>query len=136
VPKRHSQTKDKQLAKLNLARLVRKREMDQAFNMKEFAVLADISYSQARTWFRKPGFPAIGGYVFWADFVVWRQSHSGLSGFLEQSRHSIVIPTFDSALSSPRQRASAKQSGEATFQSKSGHVFTGKCAQILRDAGC
>lgn len=128
--------KDKQLAKMKLARLVRKREIDQAFNIKEFAVLADISYSQARSWFRKPGFPSIGGLVFWADFVIWRQSHSGLTGFLEQSRQVKVTPTFDSDISSPRQRASATQSSETTFQSKSGHVFTGKAAQILREAGC
>lgn len=128
--------KDKQLAKMKLARLVRKREIDQAFNIKEFAVLADISYSQARSWFRMPGFPSIGGLVFWADFVIWRQSHSGLVGFLEQSRQSTVTRTSDSGQSSLPLLASTKQSNANTFQGKSGFVFTGKAAQLLREAGC
>jgi hypothetical protein len=48
--------------------------------------LAGISYSQARHWFLLPGFPAIGGFVFWSDFVTWRQAHSGLTELLEQVR--------------------------------------------------
>ena len=40
-------------------------------NTKEFAVLAGISYSLAREWFRMPGFPVVGSVVFWDDFVFW-----------------------------------------------------------------
>jgi len=69
-------TKDKQLRgiKIQAARL--KRDLDQALNAKEFAVLAGISYSVAREWFHLPGFPAVRGMVFWGDFVLWRRSQN------------------------------------------------------------
>ena len=45
-------------------------------DIKEFAVLAGVSYSVAREWFHLPGFPALLGKVFWADFVLWRRSQN------------------------------------------------------------
>src|SRR5207249_6165329 len=53
-----------------------KRDSDQALNIKEFAVLAGVSYSVAREWFHLPGFPALLGKVFWGDFVLWRRSQN------------------------------------------------------------
>src|SRR3989442_1629239 len=55
-----------------------KRDLDQALNVKEFAVLAGVSYSVAREWFHLPGFPAVLGKVFWGDFVLWRRTRNGL----------------------------------------------------------
>ena len=71
-------TQDKQLAHLNFDQVAEKRRRDQALNTKELAVLAGISYSTARAWFRQPGFPAFRGYVFWQDFVQWRTAKNGL----------------------------------------------------------
>ena len=70
--------REKQLVNVELARVVEKRRLDQALNTKEFAVLAGISYSTARAWFRQPGFPAFSGVVFWQDFVRWRSAKTGL----------------------------------------------------------
>jgi len=70
---------DKQLFGISLEAVVQKRTLDQALNAKEFAVLAGISYSAARTWFRRPGFPVVGGVVFWQDFVEWRKHQTGLN---------------------------------------------------------
>jgi hypothetical protein len=53
--------------------------LDQALNAKEFAVLAGVSYSAARSWFRMPGFPVLRGVVFWQDFVQWRSAQNGVS---------------------------------------------------------
>lgn len=64
---------DKQLCGVSLDAVVEKRRLDQALNAKEFAVLAGISYSSARAWFRLPGFPVVRGVVFWEDFVQWRR---------------------------------------------------------------
>jgi hypothetical protein len=61
-------TQDKQLHRVSLDRVVEKRRLGQALNAKEFAVLAGISYSAAREWFRLPGFPVFRGFVFWQDF--------------------------------------------------------------------
>ena len=69
-------TRDKQLLNVELAQVIEKRRLDQALNAKEFAVLAGISYSAARAWFRRPGFPAFCGVVFWQDFVQWRNAHT------------------------------------------------------------
>lgn len=71
-------TKDKQLLSINLTQVLEKRRLDQALNTKEFAILAGISYSTARDWFRQPGFPAFRGYVFWQDFAQWRTAKNGL----------------------------------------------------------
>ena len=52
---------NKQLSGLNLQEVLEKRRLDQALNAKDFAVLAGISYSTAREWFRLPGFPVLRG---------------------------------------------------------------------------
>jgi hypothetical protein len=69
-------TRDKQLRGISVQIVRLKRDLDQALNMKEFAVLAGISYSLARAWFHMPGFPAMGGMVFWGDFVIGRRSQN------------------------------------------------------------
>jgi hypothetical protein len=109
---------DKQLAQLKIADLVKKRKLDQALNIKEFARLAGISYSQARDWFRKPGFPAIGSVVFWIDFVLWRQAQCGLTALLDQAKC-----------------AAAKSEPVALTWGGSEIEFTGKAAQILEEQG-
>ena len=76
--------KDKQLRGVNLDEVVEKRRLDQALNAKEFAVLAGISYSTAREWFRLAGFPVFRGVVFWQDFVLWRNDRTGLSSLNEK----------------------------------------------------
>jgi len=68
---------DKQLRGISLEAILEKRRLDQAMNMKEFAVCAGICYSAARRFFRLDGFPVISGMVFWQDFVKWRNSHIG-----------------------------------------------------------
>ena len=70
-------TKDKQLREIKLADVLEKRRLGQALNIKEFAVLAGISYSVARDWFQMKGFPRLGGVVFWQDFVEWRNGRNG-----------------------------------------------------------
>ena len=67
----HTET-DKQLSGIALESVLEKRRLDQALNAKEFAVLAGVSYSTARSWFHLPGFPAFRGVIFWQDFVQWR----------------------------------------------------------------
>jgi hypothetical protein len=69
-------THDKQLRGIKIGEVRRKREADQALNIKEFAVLAGISYSVAREWFQSTGFPALHGKVFWQDFVLWRRAQN------------------------------------------------------------
>jgi len=69
-------TSDKQLKGIKLQAVRMKRDADQALNIKEFAVLAGISYSVAREWFHLPGFPAVLGKVFWGDFVLWRRTQN------------------------------------------------------------
>lgn len=70
-------TKDKQLRDIKIADVLEKRRLGQALNMKEFAVLAGISYSVAREWFQMQGFPRFEGVVFWQDFVDWRNDRNG-----------------------------------------------------------
>ena len=72
--------RDKQLSSVKLEEVVEKRRLAQALNAKEFAVLAGVSYSAAREWFRLPGFPVFRGVVFWQDFEQWRATQTGLSG--------------------------------------------------------
>src|ERR1700690_2416644 len=67
---------DKQLPRIKLKDVLEKRRLDQALNAKEFAVLAGISYSTAREWFRLPGFPVFRGVVFWQDFAQWRMTQN------------------------------------------------------------
>ena len=116
-PMSMSRPRDMQLVQLKLSALIKKRELDQALNTKEFARLAGISYSQARDWFHKPGFPAVGNVVFWNDFVAWRRAQCGLTAMLEQAKCEAVksSPITPSRLSS-------------TIE------FTGKAAQILAEA--
>jgi hypothetical protein len=77
---------DKQLYGVALDRVVEKRRLGQALNAKEFAVLAGISYSAAREWFRLPGFPVFRGFVFWQDFTDWRRAQAHLNeGSVESS---------------------------------------------------
>lgn len=70
---------DLQLQSVKLEAVLEKRRLDQALNAKEFAVLAGISYSTAREWFRVPGFPVVRGVIFWGDFVEWRRNQTGLT---------------------------------------------------------
>src|SRR5215475_9643817 len=70
-------TKDKQLRAIKLADVMEKRRLGQALNIKEFAVLAGVSYSVARDWFQMKGFPRLEGVVFWQDFVEWRNNRYG-----------------------------------------------------------
>ena len=107
-------THDKQLLNVELGQVVEKRRLDQALNAKEFAVLAGISYSAARAWFRQPGFPALCGVVFWQEFIQWRKARTGLN--------SIETPS-----PSPECQRSAA--------TKSSMMFTGRAAQILAEAG-
>ena len=69
-------TCDKQLNGIDIHEVRRKRDADQAMNIKEFAVLAGISYSVARDWFHSTGFPAVHGMIFWQDFVLWRRAQN------------------------------------------------------------
>lgn len=78
-------TQDKQLRRIDISVVRMKRDADQALNIKEFAVLAGVSYSVAREWVHLPGFPALLGKVFWRDFVEWRKAQNGRSGLLKDS---------------------------------------------------
>lgn len=69
-------THDRQLSGITIQAVRHKRDLDQALNIKEFAVLAGISYSVAREWFRISGFPQVLGKVFWGDFVLWRRTRN------------------------------------------------------------
>ena len=69
-------THDKQLQGIDPGEVRRKRDADQALNIKEFAVLAGISYSVAREWFQSTGFPVVHGKIFWQDFVLWRRAQN------------------------------------------------------------
>ena len=70
---------DKQLRDIKLHGVLQRRQLGQALNAKEFAVLAGLSYSTARAWFRLPGFPVIKGVIFWGDFIEWRRARTGLA---------------------------------------------------------
>lgn len=72
-------SRDTQLQGVRLEAVLEKRRLDQALNAKEFAVLAGISYSTTREWFRIPGFPVLRGVVFWGDFVDWRRNEMRLN---------------------------------------------------------
>lgn len=102
--------KDKQL-NVDLKLVMEKRRLDQALSIKEFAVAAGVSYSVAREWFHKPGFPSFHGVVFWSDFVEWRKEFVGLG--MNKIPDANVASTLKSKIK-----------------------FTGKAAQILAEAGC
>ena len=108
-------TRDKQLQNIKLDDLIEKRRVGQALRASEFAVLAGISYSVARSWFRQPGFPAISGFVFWEDFVEWRRVKTGLQSL--------------------RVASSGGTEAQPSVAKKPSIVFTGKAAQILGEAG-
>ena len=80
-------TNDKQLRGIKLTDVLEKRRLGQALNIKEFAVLAGISYSVARDWFQMKGFPRFEGVVFWQDFVEWRNNRNGGTALLNGSHH-------------------------------------------------
>ncbi len=71
--------RDKQLRTLELKEAMERRRLDQALNMKQFALAAGISYSAAQYWFRQQGFPTCCRVVFWSDFVEWRRCRAGLT---------------------------------------------------------
>ncbi len=106
---------DKQLLNVELDQVIEKRRLDQALNAKEFAVLAGISYSAARAWFRLPGFPGFCGVVFWQDFVQWRNAQAGL-----RSGNQTVFEKRDDAVQAVP---------------KGGANLPGRAAQILAQAG-
>lgn len=99
---------DKQLANVRLDEVLEKRRLDQALSAKEFAVLAGISYSTARSWFHSPGFPALHGHVFWNDFVLWRQARTSaeLKGFAAEA--TTVPPSGKAAITSGYSLRTAK----------------------------
>jgi hypothetical protein len=70
---------DKQLRDILLPDVLEKQRLGEALNAKEFAVVAGVSYSTARGWYRLPGFPVFRGVVFWQDFEQWRKQQNGLS---------------------------------------------------------
>lgn len=76
-------------------------------------MLAGISYSTAREWFRLPGFPVLRGVVFWGDFVEWRRSQT------EPGKHS-PSPPPETASVSVVQRS---------------HALPPKAARILAEFG-
>ena len=78
-------TQDKQLRGISIRAVRMKRDADQALNIKEFSVLAGVSYSVAREWFHLPGFPALLGKVFWQDFIEWRRIQNRRSGLLKDT---------------------------------------------------
>src|ERR1041384_3245365 len=95
-------TRDKQLFNVDLSQMLEKRRLDQALNAKEFAVLAGISYSAARAWFKQPGFPAFSGVVFWQDFVEWRKAKAGLSSVGESPARTVNARQPDTNGSVPK----------------------------------
>jgi hypothetical protein len=106
--------REKQLAGVQLEDVVRKRQLDQALNAKEFATLAGVSYSVAREWFHLPGFPALRGFVFWSDFVEWRRRQYDLG------------------------QSSATSPSPVAVKPASGPLLTGlpaKAARLLLEAG-
>ena len=85
-------TFDKQLNGITIQAVRQKRDLDQALNIKEFAVLAGISYSVAREWFRLPGFPSVLGKVFWGDFVLWRRARNTIKATQDSNSLAVRVP--------------------------------------------
>jgi hypothetical protein len=108
-------TRDKQLKGISLQEVRRKRDSDQALNIKEFAVLAGISYSVAREWFHSTGFPAVRGMVFWEDFVLWRRTRN--------SKHTPAMPPSNDSQSILKSTAT-----------KPGEHWPDRAARILADS--
>ena len=112
------QPNDKQLQSLDFPEVVRRYGLDQSLNIKEFAVLAGISYSTAQTWFRQPGFPAMTRRVFWRDFVLWRRAQTGLLELVSKN-----LP------------ATPKPSAEPEREPGRKTKYSPRVVRILRDAG-
>ena len=112
-------TRDKQLLNVALDQVLEKRRLDQALSAKEFAVLAGISYSTARMWFRQPSFPAFCGVVFWQDFVEWRSRKTGLRKLDLQHLQVCDCPAVESPPPTTMSPVSR---------------FTGRAAHILAEA--
>jgi len=111
-------TCDKQLQGVNLEAVRQKRDLDQALNTKEFAVLAGISYSLAREWFCMPGFLVVGSVVFWEVFVIWRRTRN------QMKSQSDFAATDDGASDQIEFRSSPP---------KSLHQWPARAANILAD---
>lgn len=71
-------TTDKQLITVDLTAARQKVTSDQGLTLKELAVLIGIGYDKVRQFSRMDGFPMLGGYVFYSDFVIWRRQVIGL----------------------------------------------------------
>ena len=89
--------RDKQLRDVSLDAVLEKRRLEQALNAKEFAVLAGISYSVARNWFRLPGFPLFRGVVFWQDFVRWRTAQTRFNNLNAQHSQNLSKSAVEAA---------------------------------------
>jgi hypothetical protein len=111
-------TQDKQLRGIKLQVVRLKRNLDQALNVKEFAVLAGISYSVAREWFHLSGFPAIQGKVFWGDFVLWRRSQNE-----RKSPHNFTAS----------ENGASRQVEFSSTSPKSPHQWPARAASILAE---
>lgn len=111
-------SRDKQLRDVKLEEVVEKRRLNQALTAKEFAVLAGISYSAARSWFHTPGFPAFRGVVFWPDFEEWRRGKNGLG-----------------AATSTKSAEQIGQDSIATVIAPFRRVLPKQAARILHEAG-
>ena len=96
-------TRDKQLGGIKIQAVRQKRDADQALNIKEFAVLAGISYSVARDWFHSTGFPAVHGMVFWNDFVLWRRTRNIKPAPAAPTSTEVGLAGFKSSASKPGQ---------------------------------
>ena len=119
--------RDKQLRRVSLQQAIRKRTLDQALNPKEFAVLAGISYSAARSWFHEPGFPVVHRMVFWRDFVLWRTAHAGLAGRQPPDTPAAGVkpPAFQSVAGWPARAAQIlREADEPQAPSKPRHIST------------
>jgi hypothetical protein len=95
--------------------VVEKRRLDQALNAKEFAVLAGISYSTARGWFRLPGLPVFRGVVFWKDFVQWWNVQTGLNHHSDNAHRTTEV--------------------QSQADHKSGMILPPRATRILGEAG-
>ena len=113
-------SRDKQLNRISLEEVQAKRRLGQALNVKEFAVVAGISYSSAREWFHEAGFPAIRGMVFWQDFVLWRRIKLGM--------------TPHSAIERRPQPSPADKSDESTRKRDSPDAWPPRAARLLAEA--
>jgi hypothetical protein len=67
---------NKQLAKIDPAKVREKAKNGQALTLKEAAVLYGYTYDCFLNW--KAELPLVGGKLFDADFIIWRRKKSGL----------------------------------------------------------